>query len=62
MSLELKDVKTGNNIISHSFDKYLPIEESDPMNIFAQKINASLEKETKAFISKIYKVLSTSSK
>lgn len=62
MSFELKNVKTGNSEVSHSFDKYLPIEESDAMNIFVQKINDTLEKETKLFIAKINKVLNSSDK
>ena len=54
MELELINTKNNEPIITHSFDRSLPLEENAPMNEFALKISRILQEETKTFIHKIH--------
>lgn len=50
MYLEVVDVKSGDVLLRHSFDRSLPIEEDSSMNLFTQKISRILTEETNRFM------------
>ncbi|MCD4692323.1 MAG: ABC-type transport auxiliary lipoprotein family protein [Calditrichales bacterium] len=54
MTIEFSDISSGKVLVKHSFDHYIPIDESSCMNTFAFKISQILARETNALAVKIY--------
>ena len=62
MSLSLRSIGSTDDIVLHSFDRYIPIEEDSPMNIFAGNISLILHEEVRNFLIKVSYKLGNSNK
>lgn len=57
MSMDLTDAKTGELVLRHSFDTYIPMKGSASMNVFAKNVSQILTGEINSFINRIYTTL-----
>lgn len=53
MTLELVNLRSGKTLVSHHFDRELPLEDDARMNIFARLVSQILNEESTQFIHKI---------
>ncbi|MBU1678536.1 MAG: PqiC family protein [Bacteroidetes bacterium] len=58
MSFQLIDLTAKEIVLTYNFDRYLPLEESTPMNVYAIHINRILYEESRNLILKISQTLS----
>ncbi len=57
MTMDLTDAKSGELILRHSFDTFVPMKGSAGMNVFARNVSQILTNEVNSFINQIYTTL-----